>query len=82
MTADRGMFDELTAGCPVFTPDGDQIGEVKEVRGRFFKVDAPMQPDYWLTTDCIRSAVGGRVLLAVDKEHLDDFKLSAPDERA
>ncbi len=65
-------------GNAIYTEDGDQIGTVKEIQGRFFKVDAPMKPDFWLSEDCIRSAGGARVTLTVDKDHLGDVKLSEP----
>ena len=52
-THDSGATEPLTIGCPVFTADGDEIGRVKEIRGRYFKVDAPMRPDYWLIYDVL-----------------------------
>ncbi|HMO53612.1 MAG TPA: hypothetical protein PJ994_03840 [Tepidiformaceae bacterium] len=44
----------IRTGLDVFTRDGTRLGEVKELRGEYFKVDAPMAPDYWLSLDCIR----------------------------
>jgi hypothetical protein len=77
------VFDEsgqVVPGCAVFTHDGDQIGAVKEVRGRFFKVDAPMRPDYWLSRDLVATATRDAVTLSVDKKHLGDVKVRKPDE--
>lgn len=67
----------LRTGQPVFTLDGDKIGEIKEVRGDYFKVDASMQPDYWLSCDCIRggSVANDRVMLSFDKDQLGDYKV-------
>jgi hypothetical protein len=61
MTIERGGFETLTPGWPVFTSDDDKLGEVKEVRNGFFKVEASMQPDYWLSLDHVKSTAGGRV---------------------
>ncbi len=82
MTIESRMYEGgLTPGTPVFTVDGDQIGSVKEVRDRHFKVDAAMQPDYWLATDCIRTASASGVRLAFAKDHLGDYKLDRPASR-
>src|SRR5579884_3084532 len=78
MTMTPGSHGEIMVGNAIYTEDGDQIGTVKEIQGRFFKVDAPMKPDFWLSEDCIRSAGGARVTLTVDKDHLGDVKLSEP----
>jgi hypothetical protein len=62
-------------GADVYTSDGDKLGKVKEVRGAYFKVDAPMHPDYWLGTECINGAFGsGRVTVVFDKKHIDENK--------
>ncbi len=79
MTFD-GDDGRVTPGCAVFTQDGDQIGRVKEVRGRYFKVDAPLRPDYWLSRDVVAAATPSAVTLAVGKEQLGHVKLDAPDE--
>lgn len=66
----------LRSGQPVYTIGGDKLGEVKDVRGDYFKVDASMKPDYWLSCDCIRggSVAGERVTVNFDKDSLDDYK--------
>ena len=63
-------------GCDVYTADGNKLGTVKEVQGTYFKVDAPMQPDYWLACDCIRGGMGGvsRVDLTFEKDDLSKHK--------
>jgi uncharacterized protein (TIGR02271 family) len=76
--ADTFNQGEITPGAPVLTSDGNQLGTVKEVKGRYFKVDAPMAPDYWLSTDCIRSASGQQLLLSVDSNSLDSYKYDRP----
>ena len=65
----------IPVGAPVHTEDGEQIGRVKEVDGAFFKVDAPMQPDYWLPRDALLSYTAERVTLAFNKDQLGDRKV-------
>ena len=64
-----------TIGSEVHTADGDKIGEVKEIRGDQFKVEASMQPDFWLDTSCITTVESGQVRLAFEKDRLGDYKL-------
>ena len=68
-------------GAEVFTSDGDKLGKVKGLQGMFFKVDASMHPDYWLST----SAIAGtptveRVTLAFAMDRLDDNKQSVKED--
>jgi hypothetical protein len=70
------MAANLSAGTDVYTSDGDKIGEVKEVRGRYFKVDAAGQPDYWLETECCAAGyTSGDVRLVFPKDMLGDHKI-------
>ena len=72
------MASNISPGTDVYTSDGDKIGEVKEVRGRYFKVDASGQPDYWLETECCASDyAGGDVRLVFAKDKLGDHKVDA-----
>ncbi|HMO96203.1 MAG TPA: hypothetical protein PKD27_08770 [Tepidiformaceae bacterium] len=67
----------IRTGLDVFTRDGTRLGEVKELRGEYFKVDAPMAPDYWLSLDCIRgggAAVQDRVQVEFAENELGDYK--------
>jgi len=61
-------------GHEVYTVDGEKLGTVKELQGAYFKVDAPMQPDYWLATDCVRGGMGSRVDVSFAKEELERYK--------
>jgi hypothetical protein len=65
-------------GARVFTTDGDELGKVKEVVGGAFKVDAAMQPDYWLPSDCVSSTTTSEVRLNITKDRLGDAKVEAP----
>jgi hypothetical protein len=71
-------FHDLPVGAEVFTSDGDKIGEVKEARQASFKVNAAMQPDYWLPVNTIASAAGTRVTLTFHKDRLGDYKRDEP----
>jgi uncharacterized protein (TIGR02271 family) len=64
------MNDQMI-GQRVYSSDGSELGTVKEVRGAYFKVDAPMQPDYWLRTDTCRSD-GGRLVVMDDAERYEN----------
>ena len=69
---------QVTIGAPVFTQDGEEVGSVKEVRGRYFKVDVPMAPDYWLPLDAVRGNESGRVTLSANRDRLDGMKVGDP----
>jgi uncharacterized protein (TIGR02271 family) len=49
------MNQQISAGQAVYDRDGAELGTVKEVQGRYIKVDAPMAPDYWLRIDDLTS---------------------------
>jgi hypothetical protein len=68
----------LPIDADIITTDGDKIGNVKEVRGSFFKVNAAGQPDYWLPVTCVASSAGTAVMLNFHKDHLGDFKTNEP----
>ena len=62
-------------GAEVFSSDGGKLGTVKALRGMFFKVDAPMHPDYWLSSTAILgSPTVDRVTMTFDKDHIDGNK--------
>jgi uncharacterized protein DUF2171 len=70
-----------TVGARVISADGQSMGKVKEVNGDCFKVDAPMQPDYWLGANVIASAPGEEVRLNVIKASLEHMKLDPAEHR-
>ncbi len=71
---------ESMIGMPVSARDGTELGKVKEVRGHAFKLDAPMQFDYWLPCDVIDSDHSGRVMLSLDSDQIHDYKMNPPEE--
>src|SRR5215204_764579 len=77
-----GIFSdsEFMVGCTVFTRDGEVLGMVKEVGTGVFKVDAALQPDYWLSTGHIASSATDRLVLSFDEDQLGDYQLDNPDD--
>jgi hypothetical protein len=57
-------------GAKVVTSDGHLLGEVSEAVADCFKVDIPMYPDKWFTTDSISGEVDGEVRLNIDLDAL------------
>jgi hypothetical protein len=74
------MLDSLSTGADVITLDGHKIGSVKEVYGRWFKVDAKFQMDYWLSCDLVSEATAETVTVAFEKDALVDYKSDYPDD--
>jgi hypothetical protein len=81
------MHTNLTEGTRVFTSDGDELGTVKEVRGNYFKVNASMQPDYWLSCDVVTAGTAAtgtttgtdhHARVSFTKDMLGDYKRSEP----
>lgn len=67
-----------TIGCEVATADGAKLGEVKELRGNYFKVDAPRRRDYWLSIGDITADDGKTIQLLFPRNLLGLHKLNAP----
>lgn len=74
----RGISRVPAVGAPVFTRDGAALGEVKEVEADYFKVDASMMRDYWLSSEFVLASNPALVELDFDAEVLEDYKLEAP----
>jgi len=67
-------------GQPVYNEQGHELGTVKEVRGGYIKVDARMQPDYWVREGSIQSS-GGRYTISGNIEKLDNPELGQSESR-
>jgi hypothetical protein len=67
-----------TLGARVLTADDEDLGTVKEISGRCFKVDAPLAPDYWLGHDTIAGADGGALRLAFTRARLTEERSDGP----
>ena len=72
------QVDQRMIGYPVHDRNGFELGKVKEIQGHSFKVDAPMQRDYWLGDECVDDTTADIVRLAVDRDELDRYKLDHP----
>lgn len=62
-------------GAFVYTSDNERLGKVREWRDEAFKVDATMQPDYWLPLAAVATATPDRVQLTFPKDRLGEMKL-------
>lgn len=69
---------ELPVGSPVFCRDGEALGHVKAVRDNHFKVNAPLQPDYWLRRDTVAAVTADGVMLLVAKDQLGSAQVGDP----
>jgi hypothetical protein len=68
---------EFVVGTPVRSSDGEELGTVKELVGRYFKVSAPMAPDYWLSREVVRSHEQQQVVLRITKEELGGYEVDS-----
>ena len=73
---------EFIVGTPVRSSDGKDLGKVKELLGRYFKVDAPMAQDYWLPRSVVRSATQSELILGIAQEELGGHKVDAHEVEA
>lgn len=67
----------LDIGCKVVSSDGAHLGEVKEIRAGSFKVNAPMQRDYWLEQTCISASRDDCVTVGFPQSELESHKRPA-----
>jgi hypothetical protein len=70
---------DISPGRAVYSQDGHELGTVKEVRGGLIKIDAPLQPDYWLRRSDVLSYTNERVTFSFDRSALDTHKHHEPD---
>jgi hypothetical protein len=77
MTNDTGnqSADGINVGAPVFTRDGERLGDIKELRGPYFKVAAPMRPDYWLQLTFAAPDAKGQVVMQWAKDELHTYQV-------
>jgi hypothetical protein len=77
MAEHRTPDTSISVAQTVRTSDGQEIGTVKETTPDAFKVDASLQPDYWLRLENATSD-GEAVRSTFPKDSLPDFKLDGP----
>lgn len=67
-----------TIGHEVYTRDGERLGTVKQIMGEYFKVDVPMNLDYWLASECISGTLGNRIDVVFPKHDLAMYRREIP----
>lgn len=82
MSVNQHRINELVsagmqAGAAVLASDGKQLGEVREIEGPHFRVDAPLERDYWLSLAYVVSADAGRVVMSFPASEVGPYKVSA-----
>lgn len=73
-----GSIMALPVHGTVLASDGELVGKVKEVSGGYFKVDASMAMDYWLSRAYVATVAGDAVHLAITKHEASKHRLAAP----
>jgi hypothetical protein len=73
---------DFIVGTKVQSSDAQQLGTVKEIVGPYFKVDAPMSPDYWLATSSVRSANQETLVLTFTEEQLGGYQVDEDEVEA
>lgn len=71
---------DLATGSAVFTADGVQLGDIKEVRPDSFKLDTARSPDYWLLRSTVESASDERVRLRLTEAEVERERMPEPVE--
>jgi hypothetical protein len=72
--------EEVPAGALVYTSDGYEAGRVDAVEGPCFRLDARLQPDYWLSRDTIAGMTEGVLRLRFTRQELNDARPTDPSE--
>ncbi len=70
---------DFIVGTRVCSSDGHELGTVKDMVGAYFKIDAPMAPDYWLPRNVVRSADQSQLILDITREELGGFEVDPED---
>jgi hypothetical protein len=70
---------DISPGRAVYTQDGHELGTVKEVRGGYVKIDAPLQPDFWLPRSDVLSFTNERVTFSFSRDDVDGHKQQVPE---
>ncbi len=70
----------IEPGMMVVDADGEQVGQIKELRGRYLLIDAPLQPDFWLQDGAVAGAEGASCRLRLRTGDLDPYKTGDPDQ--
>ena len=72
------LSSDMASGAEVYSSDGKRLGSVVELQPAHFKVDAPLQRDYWLSMAYVVSATADEVRLSFPASDAAVYKLSEP----
>ena len=72
------MDPDIRPGAAIFTQEGRYLGEVGEIEGRSFHVQAAMQPDYWLPLRTVARASDEHVEVAFYLHELGEYRQLTP----
>lgn len=78
MTSSARQVREPEIDTPVMTAEDELLGYVKEVRGGYFKINAPRAQDFWLSNLYIESNTMDHVTLSLNKYQVKEHRLAAP----
>lgn len=70
-------MSRLTTGLRVYSKDGKYLGDISELRGGLFKLDAPMAVDYWLSDAEVEKVEHGSVLLGFHETEMREHRIEA-----
>ena len=65
------MNDKPIIGAKVVTADGKPLGKLMEIDGDCYKVDAPLQPDYWLNSKVVAKTSPSEIQISLRLKDLD-----------
>ena len=65
-------------GVAVISSDGARLGTVKETSGSFFKIDAPMHRDFWLSERLVKARDESGLLLDIPRNAVAEHRLDEP----
>ena len=69
---------EMNVGDEIITADGDRLGAVSEIDGKFVKVNAPLRRDFWLNAEFLLPQDDGTICTSFGKKEAAAYRLSAP----
>ena len=72
--------ERVTVGAPVVTSDGERLGQVKELRGPYFKIEAPWRFDYWLQQSFTHRDAKGQVVTEFTRDELGAYEVKDIDD--
>ena len=65
-------------GVAVICSDGARLGTVKETAGSFFKIDAPLHRDFWLSERLVKARDESGLLLDIPRNAVAEHRLDEP----